>query len=70
MSRLLEDLKQNKEEGYMSLQRKEWAEDVDVPTRSHHLFTGVPYHHHVGQQYGASRLRGNIDADLEISKVV
>jgi hypothetical protein len=54
----------------MKLQRNEWADDVDVPTRSHHLFTGVPYHHHVGQEYGASRLSGDIDQHLEISKVV
>jgi isocitrate lyase len=70
MSLLLDDLKRNKEEGYMNLQRREWADDVDVPTRSHHLFTGVPYHHHVGQEYGASRLSGDIDQHLEISKVV
>jgi hypothetical protein len=54
----------------MNLQRKEWADDVDVPTRSHHLFTGVPYHHHVGKEYGASRLSQEIDQHLEISKVV
>jgi len=70
MSILLDDLKQSKEGGYMDLQRKEWAEGVDVPTRSHHNFTGVPYHHHVGREYGASRLNGDMDEHLEISKVV
>src|SRR2546425_424487 len=70
ISVLLKDLKDDKEEGYMALQRKEWAEDADVPTRSHHLFTGVPYHQHVGQQYGASRLSEDMDENLEISKVV
>jgi len=70
MSVLLEDLKHQKEEGYMALQRKEWADDVDVPTKSHHLFTGVPYHQHVGQEYGASRLGEDQDEHLEISKVV
>jgi isocitrate lyase len=70
MSMLLEDLKKDKEEGYMALQRKEWATDVDVPTRSHHLFTGVPYHQHVGQEFGASRLNGELGQDLEVSKVV
>ena len=70
MSTLLEDLKQDKEEGYMALQRREWADGVRVPTRSHHLFTGVPYHHRVGHEYGASRLSEDIDEHLEVSKVV
>jgi isocitrate lyase len=70
MSTLLDDLKQKKEEGYMALQRKEWAEGIDVPTRSHHLFTGVPYHHHLGHVYGASRLSEKLDEHLEISQVV
>ena len=42
ISVLLNDLKEDKEQGYMALQRKEWADGADVPTRSHHLFTGVP----------------------------
>jgi len=70
MSILLEDLKAKKEEGYMNLQRKEWAEGVDIPTRSHHLFTGVPYHQHVGHEYGASRLSEELNEHLEVSKVV
>jgi isocitrate lyase len=70
MSILFDDLKQSKEAGYMALQRREWAEGVDIPTRSHHLFTGVPYHHHLGSVYGASRLSEDIDEHLEVSKVV
>src|SRR2546421_9754239 len=70
MSVLLEGLKHDKEEGYMDLQRKEWADGATIPTRSHHLFTGVPYHHHVGSVYGASRLSHDIDEGLEASKVV
>src|SRR5713101_78788 len=70
MSVLLDDLKLRQEQGYMALQRKEWAEDADIPTRSHRLFTGVPYHQHVGQQYGATRLSENLDEHLEVSKVV
>jgi hypothetical protein len=70
MSVLLDGLKQNKELGYMSLQRKEWADGADIPTRSHHLFTGVPYHQHVGQEYGATRLGHEVDQHLEVSKVV
>jgi hypothetical protein len=54
----------------MALQRKEWAEDKNIPTRSHHNFTGVPYHHHVGQEYGTSRFGNGVDEHLEISKVV
>jgi isocitrate lyase len=70
MSVVLDDLKNQKEQGYMALQRKEWAEDADIPTRSHHLFTGVPYHQHVGQVYGATRLSEEMDEHLEMSKVV
>ena len=70
MSVLLDDLKNNGEQGYMALQRKEWEPNADIPTRSHHLFTGVPYHQHVGQEYGATRLSENLDEHLEISKVV
>jgi isocitrate lyase len=70
MSQLLHDMKQKKEEGYMALQRKEWAEGADVPTKSHHLFTGVPYHQHVGEEYGAARLGEEVGEKLEVSKVV
>ena len=70
MSVLLHDLKKSKEQGYMSLQRKEWAEDADIPTKSHHLFSGVPYHQHVGHEYGATRLSEDLDEELEVSKVV
>jgi isocitrate lyase len=70
ISTLLEGLKQNKEEGYMALQRKEWADGAEIPTKSHHLFTGVPYHQHVGHEYGASRLSEELGEHLEISKVV
>ena len=69
-SSLLTDLKASKEEGYMALQRAEWEEGLDIPTRSHHLFTGVPYHQHVGQIYGASRLSGDLDQHLGDDKVV
>jgi hypothetical protein len=30
----------------------------------------VPYHQHVGQQYGATRLSEEMDEHLEVSKVV
>src|SRR5712691_3197513 len=70
MSVLLNDLKNRQEQGYMALQRKEWDPTADIPTRSHHLFTGVPYHQHVGQEYGATRLSEALDEHLEMSKVV
>jgi hypothetical protein len=70
MSVLLDGLKNQQEQGYMELQRKEWAKDADIPTRSHHLFSGVPYHQHVGQEYGATRLSEDLDEHLELSKVV
>jgi len=70
MSLLLNDLKRQKEEGYMALQRKEWENGADIPTRSHHHFTGVPYHQHLGHVYGASRLSEDMDEHLEVSKVV
>ena len=70
MSTLLHDLKTQKEEGYMALQRKEWDAKADIPTKSHHLFSGVPYHQHVGQEYGASRLSEDQGEHLEASKVV
>src|SRR5438046_5084845 len=55
-SRLLRAMAERQERGYVELQREEWAEGDDLPTRSHHLFSGVPYHHLVGNQYGAARL--------------
>jgi isocitrate lyase len=70
MSMLLNDLKYDQEQGYMALQRKEWAPGADVPTRSHHLFSGVPYHQHVGLEFGATRLGQQVDEHLEVSKVV
>jgi hypothetical protein len=30
----------------------------------------VPYHQHVGQEYGATRLGLEVDEHLEVSKVV
>jgi hypothetical protein len=70
ISILLNDLKKNQQDGYIALQRKEWADGVDIPTRSHHEFTGVPYHQHLGQVYGANRMGSEVDEHLEISQVV
>ena len=70
ISTLLEDLKRAKEKGYMDLQRKEWDESHDIPTRSHHLFTGVPYHHHVGEQYDKKHFGAGVSENLGAERVV
>jgi len=70
MSRLLEDLKARKQDGYIELQRKEWASDFEVPTRSHHLFTGVPYHHLMGEQMGSARFGRTVEGEVEVARVV
>ena len=70
MSEVLTALRERKEQGYIELQRREWKEEGDFPTRSHHLFTGVPYHHHVGESYGASRMGSHVDQGLAKEHVV
>src|SRR5216110_1357121 len=62
-SKLLQGLSEEQERAYIALQRKEWAADDDIPTKSHHLFTGVPYHQVLGQTMGASRL-GTFDGEV------
>jgi hypothetical protein len=57
------------EQGYIELQRREWADD-DIPTRSHHQFSGVPYHHLVGKAYDAERLGTEFVEELPEAKVV
>src|ERR687888_446224 len=61
-SELLRGLAERQERAYVELQRKEWAKDADVPTKSHHLFSGVPYHQLLGETMGASRL-GKFDGE-------
>ena len=53
---LLQDLKREEQDGYIRLQRAEFADGLDLPTRSHHLFSGVAYHNLMGAEYGAARL--------------
>jgi isocitrate lyase len=62
-SKLLQGLSEQDERAYVELQRKEWAKDDDIPTKSHHLFTGVPYHQVLGQTMGASRL-GKFEGEI------
>jgi hypothetical protein len=58
------------EQGYIELQRREWAPGSDVPTRSHHQFSGVPWHHLVGTEYDAARLGTRFVEELDAAKVV
>src|SRR5207245_1645064 len=41
-SKLLQGLQETQERAYIDLQRKERATGDDIPTNSHHRFTGVP----------------------------
>jgi isocitrate lyase len=70
LSRLLAAMSERQEQGYIELQREEWASDADVPTRSHHQFSGVPYHHLVGKAYDAARLGADFAEKLADDKVV
>ena len=69
-SRLLEAMRERQEQAYIELQRAEWAPDADIPTRSHHLFTGVPYHQLLGQELGGARLGAEFHEALPTDKVV
>ena len=55
IARLFRGLRERGKDAYVALQREEWAE-ADLPTKSHHFFTGVPYHQLLGEEYGSSRL--------------
>ena len=70
LSELLQAMAEKQEQGYIELQRKEWAPGTDFPTRSHHYFSGVPYHHLVGDMYEAARLGTEYVEDLPDALVV
>jgi isocitrate lyase len=70
LSQLLQRMGEVEEHGYVELQREEWAEGEDFPTRSHHLFSGVPYHHLVGKAFDAARLGHEFVEELPEDKVV
>jgi isocitrate lyase len=53
---LLQGLRRDEQQAYIELQRAEFDEGIDLPTRSHHLFSGVSYHNLMGGEYGAARL--------------
>jgi isocitrate lyase len=70
LSSLLRAMAERQEQGYVELQRREWADGADLPTRSHHFFSGVPYHHLVGKAYDAARLGREFVEELPDEKVV
>jgi isocitrate lyase len=70
LSVLLQAMRERQEQGYIELQRREWAPGSDFPTRSHHFFSGVPYHHLVGKAYDAARLGTEFAEELPVEKVV
>jgi isocitrate lyase len=55
-SKLLQAMRDRQEQAYIELQQREWAAGDDIPTKSHHLFSGVPYHQLAGEEFGGSRL--------------
>jgi isocitrate lyase len=70
LSTLLSAMAERQEQGYIELQRREWEPGADIPTRSHHQFSGVPYHHLVGTAYDAARLGTEFVEALPEEKVV
>jgi len=70
LSVLLQAMSKEQQHGYIELQKKEWEKGTDFPTRSHHFFSGVPYHHVVGKLYDAARLGKEFCEELPEEKVV
>jgi isocitrate lyase len=70
LSELLGAMADRQEQGYIELQRREWQNERDIPTRSHHSFSGVPYHHLMGEAYGSARLGREFVEELPDNKVV
>ncbi|MBV8366372.1 MAG: isocitrate lyase/PEP mutase family protein [Candidatus Eremiobacteraeota bacterium] len=70
VSKLLQAMNARQEQGYIELQRQEWALGDDIPSKSHHFFSGVPYHHVVGKAYDAARLGNEFVEELPAEKVV
>ena len=70
LSLLLRQMSEQQQHGYIELQKKEWEKGADFPTRSHHFFSGVPYHHVVGKMYDAARLGKEFCEELPEEKVV
>lgn len=67
---LLQGLRDQQQQAYIDLQRQEWADNQDLPSRSHHLFSGVPYHHVMGSVYGAARLSHSVQEEHRTEQAV
>ena len=70
LSVLLQAMSTDQQDGYIALQRKEFEKGQDFPTKSHHFFSGVPYHHLVGKAYDAARLGQEYVETLPQDRVV
>ncbi len=70
LSVLLQAMSKDQQDGYIALQRKEFEAGEDFPTKSHHFFSGVPYHHLVGKAYDAARLGQEFVEALPEDRVV
>ena len=70
LNQLLGEMRDAEQNGYIALQRREWTEGSDVPTRSHHQFSGVPYHQLLGEAYDAARLGNEFAEELPGERVV
>ncbi|HUR37466.1 MAG TPA: isocitrate lyase/PEP mutase family protein [Terriglobales bacterium] len=70
LSVLLQAMSLGQEMGYIELQKKEWEQGQDFPSKSHHSFSGVPYHHVMGKQFDAARLGKEFVEELPEEKVV
>lgn len=70
VSVLLQNMAATQEQGYIELQKQEWDDGGDFPSKSHHFFSGVPYHHLVGKMYDAARLGTEFAEKLPEEKVV
>lgn len=69
-SKLLQSMSEVEQDAYIDLQKQEFAPGTDFPTRSHHFFSGVPYHHLVGKAYDAARLGTEYAEELPEGSVV
>src|SRR5205809_624628 len=70
LSTLLQGMSETQEQAYIELQRKEWEKGADLPSKSHHFFSGVPYHQLVGESFGGSRLGTKFQEKLAEERVV
>jgi isocitrate lyase len=70
LSELLMAMAEKQEQGYIDLQKKEWAAGTDFVTKSHHTFSGVPYHHALGKLFSAARMGKEFVEELPEEKVV